>query len=323
MNLRFGIVGVGYFGKHYVRLLENMPGVELVGATRISKDIGPLSRPIKTYATPDELFADDSIECIVIASPPSTHAALAVLALERGKHVLLEKPMAISLPEAELIAEAAARSGRICMIGHQYCYNDYIRTLKQEMDRGSIGDVRYVFAQHVYPGPVRRDVGCLWETATHELSVLDFLFPERHPSSISGKMVDIAETGRDDATTVVLTYPHGLVATIFVSWFAPHKVRTMVIGGTSGMALFDEKNSSPLSLYPRPYPNHVRIGAGPYAFTQDEIHIPRIQAGEPLGNQLDHFVDCVRTNSVPLTGVDHGLRVTRLLDEITTRLKNN
>lgn len=325
MIMRFGIIGIGYFGRHYVRLLQDMEGVELISiAARQGAEIPELPKTIKKYESADALIRDPAIDCVIIATPPSSHAEFAIAALKQDKHVLIEKPMAVSVVEAQAITDAARISGRTCMIGHQYCYNDYIRALKKEIEQKTIGDMKYMFAEHLYAGPVRLDIGCLWETATHELAIIDYLFPDIHAVKITGQMIDIVGSGRDDMASVVITFDNGVVATIVTTWFALRKVRRIMMGGTKGMAMFDEKEEDPLVFLNHPYPSKESPELHTSHFfeiTEKETYIPEVHAREPLHNQLTHFMKCIREGNMPITGVDQGLRITKLLDEITARIR--
>ncbi len=325
MTLRFGVIGVGYFGKHYLRLLQEIEGAECAGIfTRFDEEVKALSPQIKRYVSVNELMSDSSIDCIIIATPVSTHADLAIAALEHGKHVLLEKPIAASLVDAERIAAAVRASGRVFMIGHQYCYNDYIRQLKKEIENQTIGQITYLFAQHLYPGPVRLDIGCFWETATHELAIIDYLFPGIKPKAVTSQILDMTCCGRDDATTALISFDNGLTATIVTSWFAPEKVRRMLLAGTKGMAVFDEKEEHPLVLTKHPYP--VNESPEPHTshffnINDSERMVAPTAHTEPLRNQVVHFMECVREQKIPLTGIDHALRITKLLDMVIGQAK--
>lgn len=330
MNLRFGVIGVGYFGKHYVRLLQEMEDVELVGvATRTmlsDEKIPNLGIATRRYTSADELLHNADIDCVVIATPVFTHVDLAVAALNNGKHVLLEKPLATTLAEAKQIAAAVEKSGCVFMIGHQYCYNDYIRQLKKEIDNKTIGDVSYLFAQHLYAGPVRLDMGCFWETATHELAVIDYLFPDVKMIQASGQSLDMTQSGRDDATTATIAFDNGLRATIVTSWFAPQKVRRIIMAGTKGMVTFDEKETHALVFSKHPYPlpeSPEQHTSHFFEITEREKYIPDIQPNEPLCNQLISFIECIREQKTPITDIEHGLRVTTMLDEITRKIYSN
>lgn len=325
MTLHFGIIGVGYFGRHYVRLLQEMKEAQLIGvAARLVEEIPELPKTVKKYECVDALIRDPAIDCVIIATPPSSHAEFAIAALKQGKHVLIEKPMAISVGEAQAIADAAHKSGRTCMIGHQYCYNDYIKQLKKEIEEQTIGDIKYVFAEHLYAGPVRLDIGCLWETATHELAIIDYLFPNIRAVKITGQMIDMIGDGRDDMASVAIAFNNGMVATLVSTWFAPRKIRRFIIGGTKGMATFDEQERHPLMFFHHPYPHKESPELHTSHFfeiTEKEIYIPKVHTREPLYNELTHFIECIRDGNVPVTGVDQGLRITKLLDEITARIR--
>ncbi len=177
-NLAFGVIGAGYFGRHYIRLLQDIPGVALRAVAdrsleTIGENIPVLPARVSRFADARELLSDPEIDCVVIATPASTHATLAIAALEHGKHVLVEKPMAMNMVEAEQMRDVVGKSNRIFMVGHQYLYHDYIRHLKEKLDEGILDTVKYVFAEHLYFGPIRSDSGCFWETAVHEISLLD------------------------------------------------------------------------------------------------------------------------------------------------------
>lgn len=327
MNLRFGIIGTGYFGRHYVRLLQEMPGAELYAVvSRSEAELADLPSSINRYTSAEEMFKDSAIDCVVIATPPSTHAELAINALEKGKHVLLEKPMATSFTEAGRIAIAVEKNGRVFMVGHQYCYNDYIRQLKKEIENKSIGDRTYLFAEHLYAGPVRLDIGCFWETATHELAMIDYLFSQPHLVKASGQMIDMFQSGHDDFSSCVLTFDNGLVAAITTTWFAPYKLRRMILGGRNGMALFDEAQEHPLTLYRHSYPQQESLETHTSHFfeiPEEQKEFSSVTVREPLANQMEHFIDCVINRRTPLTDSEHGLRITQMLQKITDCMRSS
>lgn len=309
--LHFGVVGVGYFGRHYVRLLKELEGVMLSAVSRVSKKYEAevfrfLTEGVRRYEKPEELFQDSKVECVIIAAPTRFHFELAKRALEAGKHVLLEKPMTRTLEEAELLRTTVEKSCHIFMVGHQYLYNDYIRRLKQEIERGAMGPPCYVFAEQLYSGPIRSDIGCFWESATHELAIIDYLFTPGSIAAAEGIGIDLACSGRDDFAVVNLLFESGLRATIVTSRLFLEKVRRLSIMGDRGMALFDDrKETEKLSFSFRQYPE---TGS-----PRERIMKPRIKAREPLENELAHFIDCVRRNATPLTDIKHGMRITGML----------
>jgi predicted dehydrogenase len=336
---------------------------------------------ILRFTDPTRVFADPEIDCVVIATPASSHFGLARDAILSRKHVLVEKPMTCSCQEAIALRNTLHRTRRtleprrdsafalradgpdevasmrdgmqrrkmrgtlsedlkaqmyeeqnvqptteaseglpVFMVGHQYVYNDYIRYLKDEVQKGSLGKIRYIFAEHFYPGPIRSDVGCFWETAPHELSIIEYIFGPPKIVRIEGRAAHFSDKGRDDYTSVEITYEDGLHATIVTSWFAPVKVRRMIMAGEKGMALFDESvPKSKLQFVIHPYPVRANLNnRSSYFFDipQADKVIPDIVVREPLRVQLEHFVACIRTGMMPMTNIDHGLRIIGSLERI-------
>ena len=282
-QLKCAVIGAGNFGKHYVRLLQNIKGMSL-GA-------------IGDRGNWRDVIADPQIDCVIIATPVSTHFSIAKAALEAGKHVLLEKPMTRTLKEAERLKSAVRRSGRVFMVGHQYLYNDYINHLKKELNKGTLGRIRYVWGEHLYSGPIRRDVGCFWETATHELAIIDYLFSPKKIRVVRGSINNLTGNGLDDFASVLVEFEKAPPVFITVSWIYPEKIRRMAIIGEKGSATFNEQRDEKLKFY---------LGG--------KILVPRIVQKEPLRNELEHFVSCVREGKKPLTDIEHGVRITKYLD---------
>lgn len=227
------------------------------------------------------LLGNRSIDAVVIATPTATHEALAAAAFRNGKHVLLEKPMAPTLAAAERIGAAARAAGTLFMLGHQFLYNDEVRRLQAAIASGAIGAPRFFFGEQFAPGPVPDGVGCFFEMATHELAILDFL---AHPGELlAASGVSSGTRGREDAAAVVLSFASGLAATVAVSWSAPEKTRMFLVIGTRGGVRYDDRTA------PKPT--------------------------DPLRNQLEHFVSCIRTGAAPQTGLEHALKNTRWLEQ--------
>ena len=213
------VIGVGAFGKHYVRLLGANPRTTLVAVASPSVhsrklDVGP---DVKLYTDAQSIFQDPTIEAVVIATPVSTHAELAVQAIAAGKHVLLEKPLARNFEEAERIEAALKNSTKVFMVGHQYLYNDYVAELKKELGGERIGRVRYVHAEQLYAGPIRHDIGCFREAGTHEIALIDHLFSPGKPVSVVASGIDLSGGVREDFAVASITYESGLFAHIVIS----------------------------------------------------------------------------------------------------------
>lgn len=308
--LKFGVIGAGHFGKHYLRLLQEIKGASLaaVASPGIAARKLVLPYSVKKFSDPDLLIKDRDIDCVVIAAPVSCHFSLAKAALEAGKHVLVEKPMTKTLAEARKLRRIVKRSGRIFMVGHQYLYNDYIRYLKRKLDQKVLGKISHVFAEQLYFGPIRPDVGCFWDAAGHELAILQYLFGPLAIKQVRGRAVKIGRGGKgDDFSAAEITFASGLVVTIIVSRFYLEKTRRFSIAGDKGTAIFDDQRDEKLKFYFYPSTSGV---------SQIKISVPKIAAGEPLRNELEHFINCVKNKKTPLTDIKHGVFITEMLHKI-------
>ena len=323
--LQFGIIGLGYFGKNYARLLQEIPGVNLVAVADksgiiLEKNEINLRDDIKKSLNPDEIINNKAINCVVIVTPPSTHCDLIVRALRAGKHVFVEKPMVVSGAEAKAVEKELKKNPNlIFMVGFQYIFNDYIRYLKKALDEKMLGKVSYVVAENFYFGPLRKDVGCFADSGVHELSILEYLFNPGDIKKSSRTSFSVRNNKIDDFTTVALVFKGGIRANISASWFMPEKSRKMTIVGDGGVAVFNDSGDEKLRIYKRAYPDN--FGGNPSDFMKDLAKIPpetpKLTVSEPLRNELEHFIDCIRTGSRPLTGFNFGNEVTKKSCRIT------
>lgn len=325
--LRFGLIGFGRFGKHYSRLLQTIADVELVAVcakTHASLAASAAVLPVSVTTTTDaaEIFANRAIDCVIIATPLSTHVDLILSALNAGKHILVEKPMVASSREAREVQRAVQSHSQIFMVGFQYVYNDYIVYLKHVLD--SLGTIQYFRGEHLYCSPIRSDVGCFQDAGVHDLAVLEYLFPGEQ-CMISGASHKAHMSERDDFTSVTLQLHNGVTAELTTSWFWPEKIRKITVVGDRGMAIFnDRQEHDKLRLWNMPYPQ----ARGDLLLRSRTIHFekeaqdmkPAILAREPLLNELEHFITSIREGKEPVTNVQFGNRVTLMCEEIVGKL---
>jgi UDP-2-acetamido-3-amino-2,3-dideoxy-glucuronate N-acetyltransferase len=318
-TLNFGLIGVGRFGKHYIRLLQKMKGVKLVAVAAKTKDsLKEVSHLLKDdvlqLTNSDALLKMKTIDCVVIATPVSTHFAFAKKAIEAGKNILLEKPMVKNLAEAKKLKGIAKKSRKTFMVAHQFVYNDYVKYLKKEIKRGSLGKVKLVVAQHLYPGPMRNDVGCFWDAGTHELSMLQSLFKPGRIKRAEGSSVAFKKGGFDDLTSATIKFGNGLIANIDICWCYPEKTRAFTIVGSRKTAVFDDVAGKKLIIFPT-------IHTAKLKNQKLKPVVPKINAKEPLKNELEHFVYCVRNKKNPETGIDSAYEITEWLDKVSRAVK--
>ena len=255
--IRFDLIGHGRFGKHYERLLGEIDGVELI-------EIATRHTPRST----DDLLRDSNIDAVIIATPASTHAELICKALRAGKHVLVEKPMCMSVAETESIKPLLG--DRIFMVGYQYLYNDSIRSLP------TIGTTAYL-GEHLSDGPIRDDIGVFMDAGVHDLSIIEYLF---HP----GEIISAVGKNSPDLAVITITFANGLLAHLVTSRAFPGKVRRITLLGSQGGIIYDD------------------------------LALP--QKREPLRNELEHFIERIKTGQQPLTDFAFGMRITKLCEKI-------
>lgn len=305
-TLRFGLLGLGYFGRNYVRLLQGISGVQLAAVSaRTEETLSQFSSalPGAVLKTTDAslILENPDIDCVVIATPPSTHFAFAKKAIEHGKHVLVEKPMVASLEEAKKLKAVVSKSDATFMVGHQYVYNDYVHYLYSSIKNGSFGDVKCAVGEHL-GFQVRQDIGCLWDAGPHQLSMLQYLLNPGKIVEITGGSVATSGSRFDGFASAGLRFESGLAATLVVSCFSPKKARNLTLVGSRKMAVFED----------------AAVTGKLQLFSKSSIKPESVvlNASEPLLNELQHFICCINRNEKPLTGIDSGVVVTEWLDRI-------
>ena len=195
-KLNFVVIGAGRFARNHIRILQESKDANLVGITSRTKESlgkirGSVSKNVVLTTDASKLINNKNVDCVLIVTPPSTHFELAKAAIKAGKHVLLEKPMAANLKEADELRKIVKNQNKVFMVAHQYIYSDYINYLKSNIKE--IGKVSFVYGEHLYPGPMRNDIGCLWDAGTHVLSIIQYLFSPGSIKNISGNGADILD----------------------------------------------------------------------------------------------------------------------------------
>jgi predicted dehydrogenase len=273
------------------------------------------------------VLSDPDIDAVVIATPVQSHFALARRALEAGKHVLVEKPLARTSAEcAELIGHAN-RAGRVLMVGHVFLYNTAVQRMKAYIDQGELGEVRYVYSQRLNLGQVRHDVNALWNFAPHDLSILQYWLGGT-PDRVLARGYSYVQPGIEDVVFMTLDFPGGVGANVHISWLDPFKIRRMTVVGTEKMIVYDDVSAEArITIYDKGVSRTRRAGAGEPSLggfetfgefqlllRAGDILIPKVDFGEPLANECRHFIDCIKTGATPLTDGASGLAVVRVLE---------
>jgi len=318
-KIRLGVVGIGGWGKNLVRNYYLSPNAELSWICDLDDRkidaIQQQSPAGRTTSRFEDLLEDDKLEAAVIATTAPSHFPLCKAALLAGKDVYVEKPFVLSVPHAEELIEIADKHGRILMVGHLLEYHPVVERLKQMIDGGELGDIRYVYSQRLNLGTVRGDENAMWNFAPHDISVILYLLGKQ-PSDVSARGQCYLQMGIHDVVFLSLNFAGKSMGHVHVSWLDPHKTRMLTIVGSKRMAVFDDlEPNEKLKIYDKGAEinmNYDRF-AEYVGLRFGDITVPYIRAAEPLQIECEHFLDCVRERRQPRSDGRDGLRVIQVL----------
>jgi predicted dehydrogenase len=327
--LRLALVGFGYWGPNYARVLNDLPDVELtVVCDRSAERLAHVRARYPAMTTSDDIagvLAGGGIDAVVIATPASTHQPIVQAALEGGHHVLVEKPMALDVPGCDALCDLATASGRVLMVGYTFLYNAGVRKMKECMAAEVFGQVYYLHATRTNLGPIRQDVNAVWDLAPHDIAIFNYLLDDR-PLWASAIGTRVLKTSRDDIAFATLGYQNGVVGNIHVSWSDPNKVREVVAVGSRRRVVFNDLNDVERVRY---FERGVTTGDGiaeaygefKLLVRDGDIVSPKVEPSEPLKNQCMEFVDAIRTGRTPLASGKFGCGVVRVLVAIEASMR--
>lgn len=328
--IRVAVIGAGYWGPNLIRNFSACQETQL--AAVCDKDPSRLAKVLAGYPDvdavdkPEAIFARDDIDAVAIATPVGTHGPLALAALRAGKHVLVEKPMAVCTRDAEAMVLAAKEAGRVLMVDHTFIYSGPVRKIKEIVDSGDLGDIFYVDSVRINLGLFQHDVNVVWDLAPHDLSIMDFLIG-RLPKSLSafGTCHADNDNGIEDVAYLNLDFGSGLVASFHVNWLSPVKIRHFLVGGSrKGLVYNDLSPDEKIKVYDR----GITVSQDAEArrgmligYRTGDVWSPRINGQEPLQTMVGHFAACIRDGMTPITDGEAGLRVVRILEAAQRSIK--
>jgi predicted dehydrogenase len=317
---RVALLGYGYWGPNLARNLHLRLGRRWVACvdpdpTRLA-EVDHRYPWVRTLHDPAEALADPEVDALVIASPARTHTALVQEGLAAGKHVLVEKPLALSTVEAVGLAEAAERAGRVLMVGHTFEYNPAVTRMRALLDAGELGDLWYLHSQRVNLGRIQRDINALWSIGPHDVSIANYLIGGA-PRWVAARGARYLHADVEDVVFATLGYDGGVLAHLHVSWLDPSKLRRTTVVGSRRMVIFDDLDSeAKLRVYDKGADPVGMGGFGEFQFRlrRGDLHVPRTDLTEPLALELEHFLDCCRSGERPRTDAWNGVRVVATLE---------
>jgi predicted dehydrogenase len=272
----------------------------------------------------DRLLNDASLDAIVVATSVKYHFPMAKASLLAGKHTMIEKPMACSTAECEELISLARMQGRVLMVGHTFLYSPAVRKIKELVDNRDIGEIRYISARRLNLGLFQKDINVAWDLAPHDISIILYIMQEL-PRSINCRGGAHITPGIEDVTSMSLNFSNQRSALIHSSWHDPRKVREMTIVGSKRMIVYDDiEPQEKIKVYDvrveRP-PHYDTFAEFHYAYHYGDIYIPYIKQDEPLKTECQHFLDCIRQGTTPITSGSKGLEVVQVLEAASASLK--
>lgn len=324
---RVCVVGLGHWGPNIVRAVEQHSQAKVVVAADLSEDrrnlIAEKIPGLPLEVSLSDCLANHEFDAVVVAVPTEKHFQIGMQALEAGKHVMMEKPLATNSQEALELCEEAERRKVVLMTGHIFLYNQGVVTMKEIVDKGDLGNLFYIHSLRTNLGPLRSDVNALWDLASHDISIFNHIFGET-PKQVTCTSYHLLGRRVEDIAQGTLVYSGNRVAVFFVSWLDPQKKREITVVGDRKMLIFDDMlPERPIKVFDK----GITISKPPdYTDTFSSFRMsiregpcmePPISTGAPLKNECVHFIECVRNGVRPKTDGYNGLEVVSVLEALS------
>jgi len=327
-RVRIGVIGYGYWGPNLVRNFVESPKTDVIAVADMNPERLELVQGrypgVLVTTDCDEVLNNPLIEAVAISTPVSSHYQIAIAALEAGKHVLVEKPMTANTPDALALIHEAARRRLVLMVDHTFVYTGAVRKVHDLIRAGDLGDIYYYDSARVNLGIFQRDVDVIWDLAVHDLSIMDYILPGT-PVAVSAIGVGHVAGATESMAYVTVFYDCPTIAHLNVNWLSPVKIRRTLIGGSRQMLVYDDIDSSEKV---KVYDKGVILKNGTEAlykmlvsYRSGDMYAPRIDLTEALRTEAEHFADCIRTGTAPITDGYAGLRVLSVLEAATESMK--
>lgn len=327
--IQLAVIGAGYWGPNLIRNFNQIPNARVGYVCDLdTTKLAPLAAQYPNlHVTRDyqQVLNDPQIDAIVIATPVSTHRALALDALRAGKHVLVEKPLAATVQAAREMDATARAMQRVLMVGHTFIYNPAVTKVKEYIERGALGEIYYIDSARVNLGLHQFDINVIWDLAPHDISIILYWL-SRRPLRVSARGNSYTQDGIEDVAFITLEFADKIMAHIHVSWMSPAKLRRTTIVGSQQMVVYDDLEAAEkVKLYDMGV-ERLALNADTRAELQRTYRVgdvisPRLDVVEPLRVECKHFIDCIVNGATPRTDGDAGIAVVQVLEAATRSLR--
>lgn len=309
MNPRIAVVGCGYWGANHIRTFKGLGALYAVADVNPARAEGFAAEYGCLAVDVDAVYERQDIDALVLALPPQFHASRAIRAVEAGKDVFVEKPIALTVADAKAAVAAARAASRVFMVGHVLRFHPAFEKLQALIADGDLGTVRYIHSHRLGLGKFHTENDALWDLAPHDLSMILAITGEA-PSEVRGEGAALLDHLSDFAH-VHMKFPSGIRSHLFTSRLNPYRERRLTVVGTKAMAVFDDGEEWDKKL--AVYRHAVWQDNGQWAFTTEEPAYVSVVQGMPLTAECQHFIDCIKTRAEPRTGGEEAIRVLEIL----------
>jgi predicted dehydrogenase len=322
-----GVIGYGYWGPNLVRNFMEIPGARVVCVSDLNKDRLAVARTrypaLTTTTDSQELIRNPQVDAVIVATPVSSHFALGMQALEEGKHVLIEKPLASSAEQAAKLIDEAARRKRILLVDHTFTYTGAVRKMRELVTAGSLGEIYYYDSVRVNLGLFQHDVNVIWDLAVHDLSIMDFVLRSR-PIAVSATGISHLPGKPENTAYLTCFFDSPFIGHVHASWLAPVKVRRTLLGGSAKMVMYDDIEPSEKI---RVYDKGINVTNDPESiyklliqYRTGDMWAPQLDSTEALRSEAIHFVKAIEEGRALTDECESGLRVVEILEAATRSL---
>jgi predicted dehydrogenase len=323
-----GVVGCGYWGPNLARNVDERPDLQLralcdanPAQLRALAQRYPHARAVHDF---DAVLCDPTVEAVIVATPPQTHHPLVKRALEAGRHVLVEKPLATTLADAHELADLAQERELVLMPGHTFIYSPPVNAVRELIRDGTVGDIHFITSARMNLGKYQSD-GVVCDLAPHDLSILMYWL-DQPVVEVAASGSSVFAQGVPETAFLTLTFEGGTTANVQLSWLAPRKVRQMIVVGSKRMVQYDDTASDePVRVYDRGMDVQPAANFGEHQLTyrSGDIVIPRVQPQEPLRLELEDFARAIRTGEEPRSNVALGLEIVAAVEMASASIRDN
>jgi predicted dehydrogenase len=325
--LKIGVIGYGYWGPNLVRNFAETPNVQVtMVADAKPNQLARLKNrypAIETLTNSDDLINSNNVDAVVIATPVDTHFNLAIKALQAGKHVLVEKPIASSSEEAQKLIEEAQKRKLILMVDHTFVYTGAVRKIADMVKSGDMGEIYYYDSTRINLGLFQHDVNVVWDLAVHDLSIIEYVL-NKAPRAVSATGMSHVAGQPENLAFLTIYYDDNLIAHVNVNWLAPVKIRRTLIGGSKKMLVYDAlEPSETIKIYDKgiDLDSNEDIYKTLISYRTGDMYSPKIDGAEALLLEAKHFADCIANAKTPETDGAAGLRVVQILEAASQSMK--